>query len=167
MEKNTDAIGKEFDKKNISRRVQRSARSKAIEDRLRISSADYNALEEHDQFYRDHKVLLHLFVILGVVPVHRRTGRITFAWKSRAFVYAFCLYAFTTTLVLMVGYQRVQILTVGSKKFDEYIYSIIFIVYLIPHFIIPFVGWLMADQVVHYKNSWTVYQVRRYYYNNN
>lgn len=159
MASNANPIQREFDSKNISTKIRGSARVKAIESRSRLKTNNYEALEEHDQFYRDHKVLLHLFVVLGVVPVQRKTGRITYSWKTFPFFYALGLYCFTTTLVLLVGRERIDVLLYKSKKFDEYIYSIIFIVYLIPHFFIPYVGWAMGEHVCEYKNSWGRYQV--------
>lgn len=133
---------------------------KAIEQRSRLHTNNYQALEDQDQFYRDHKVLLHLFVVLGVVPVQRKTGRVYYSLKSFQFLYALILYGITSILVVLVGRERLNILLYGSKKFDEYIYSIIFIVYLVPHFFIPYVGWAMGHQVCEYKNSWGRYQVR-------
>lgn len=160
MDVNGKALEKEFDSKNISKKIRSSARARDIAIRSRLSSADPNVLEEHDQFWRDHKLLLRLFQVLGVMPVSRHTGRITFSWTSKATIYAICFYFFTSVLVFLVGYQRMKILIFGSKKFDEYIYSIIFIMYLVPHFWTPFVGWGVAREVVVYKNSWTHFQVR-------
>lgn len=153
------ALDKEFDSKNISKNIRSSARARDIALRSRLSSSDLNVLEEHDQFWRDHKLLLKLFQVLGVMPVSRKLGRIAFSWTSSATIYAILFYILTSILVLLVGYQRVKILIFASKKFDEYIYSIIFIVYLVPHFWTPFVGWGVAREVVVYKNSWTHFQV--------
>lgn len=97
------------------------------------------------------------------MPVQRgELGRITFSWCSAATIYAYFFYLITTSLVLMVGYERIIILTTISKKFDEYIYSIIFIIYLVPHFLIPYVGWGVANEVCDYKNSWTRFQLSYY-----
>lgn len=40
-------------------------------ERAKLSSADPNTAELHDQFYRDHKLLLVLFRVLAVMPVTR------------------------------------------------------------------------------------------------
>lgn len=70
------------------------------------------------------------------MPVQRgQIGKITFGWLSIPMIYAYFFYAFTTFLVIMVGRERIDILLNKSKRFDEYIYSIIFIIYLIPHFL--------------------------------
>lgn len=153
---------REFDPKNISCKIRSSARARDIADRSTLSSADGNVLEQHDQFWRDHKLLLKLFIFLGVMPVTRETGRIAFSWKSFSAAYAVVFYVFTTTLVLFVGRERIEILVFASKKFDEYIYSILFIMYLVPHFLIPFVGWGVAGHVADYKNSWTRFQLKFY-----
>lgn len=97
------------------------------------------------------------------MPIQRgEIGRITFSWFSPATIYAYIFYGITTILVFMVGYERLLILTTKSKKFDEYIYSIIFIIYLVPHFWIPFVGWGVAREVCDYKNGWTLFQLEFY-----
>jgi gustatory receptor len=39
--------------------------------RAQLNSADGDTAEEHDQFYRDHKLLLVLFRALAVMPITR------------------------------------------------------------------------------------------------
>lgn len=73
-------------------------------------------------------------------------------------VYAFCFYIVATVIVLVVGYERVKILQT-TKKFDDYIYGIIFVIFLVPHFWIPFVGWGVAKRVAVYKTMWGTFQV--------
>ncbi|CAG9561908.1 unnamed protein product [Danaus chrysippus] len=127
-----------------------------------LSSQDGDTCEIHDQFYRDHKLLLVLFRALAVMPITRsRPGTITFSWKSRATTYAIFFYIVTTIIVLVVGYERLMILR-SIKKFDDYIYSILFVAFLVPHFWIPFVGWGVAHQVAIYKTNWGKFQVRYY-----
>lgn len=75
--------------------------------------------ETHDQFYRDHKLLLVLFRALAVMPIERSSpGKVTFSWRSKASIYAFCFYVFATAIVVVVGYERILILN-NTKKFDE------------------------------------------------
>ncbi|XP_063536245.1 gustatory and odorant receptor 22-like [Cydia strobilella] len=132
------------------------------EQRDMLSSQDGETCETHDQFYRDHKLLLVMFRALAVMPITRSSpGITTFSWKSRATIYAISFYMVTTVVVLMVGYERVMILR-SIKKFDEYIYAILFVAFLVPHFWIPFVGWGVAHQVAIYKTSWGKFQVRYY-----
>lgn len=50
---------------------QASARVSEITERKKLKSADGRTLDKHDQFYRDHKLLLVLFVIMGVMPIQR------------------------------------------------------------------------------------------------
>ncbi|KAK9875994.1 hypothetical protein WA026_011095 [Henosepilachna vigintioctopunctata] len=157
-----DLYGKELQLKHISKWLRSSARAQDIAKRSKLDSNDVTILEEHDQFYRDHKLLLTLFRGLAVMPVQRKTGKISFSWGSNIMIYAYFFYIFTTILVVMVGYERLDILLTKSKKFDEYIYSIIFIVFLIPHFWIPFVGWGVANEVCDYKNSWGTFQLSYY-----
>lgn len=92
------------------------------------------------QFYRDHKLLLVLFRALAVMPIERSSpGKVTFSWNSWASIYAFLFYCCATVIVVIVGRERIEILA-NTKKFDESIYGILFIIFLIPHFWIPFVG---------------------------
>lgn len=67
------------------------------------------------------------------------TGRVTFSWKSLATIYAVLFYIAMTVVVYYVGRERIRILG-ETKKFDEKIYAYIFVIFLIPHFWIPFVG---------------------------
>lgn len=40
-------------------------------ERYLLNSADGDTAEKHDQFYRDHKLLLVLFRVLAVMPITR------------------------------------------------------------------------------------------------
>ncbi|EAA08342.2 AGAP003098-PA [Anopheles gambiae str. PEST] len=139
--------------------IQR-AKERAV--RAQLNSADGDTCETHDQFYRDHKLLLVLFRGLAVMPITRSVpGRITFSWRSAASIYAFCFYLVSTVIVLVVGYERIKVFQT-TTKFDEYIYGILFVIFLVPHFWIPFVGWGVAKQVAIYKTMWGAFQVRYY-----
>lgn len=96
------------------------------------------------------------------MPVERSSpGRITFSWKSKASIYAFCFYVLLTVVVVIVGSERIKFMQ-NTQKFDDSIYGILFIIFLIPHFWIPFVGWGVAHDVARYKTSWATFQVRYY-----
>lgn len=130
--------------------------------RAQLNSMDGNTAEIHDQFYRDHKLLLVLFRALAVMPITRsRPGRITFSWHSSASMYAFTFYFLATIHVCRIGWERLQILQ-NTKQFDEYVYGILFVIFLVPHFWIPFVGWGVASTVAEYKTMWGAFQVRYY-----
>ncbi|XP_031341556.1 gustatory and odorant receptor 22-like isoform X2 [Photinus pyralis] len=147
----------------IGKQPRGSARAQEIYKRSLLKSSDGQTLDDHDQFYRDHKLLLKLFQVLGAMPIQRgEIGRITFGWFSVPSIYAYGVYLVTTVLVFFVGYDRLLILTTKSKKFDEYIYSIIFLMYLVPHFWVPFTGWSVAKEVADYKNSWGPFQLDYY-----
>lgn len=93
------------------------------------------------------------------MPILRsRPGKITFSWTSGATIYAIVFWSFLTFIVLTVAKERIRILQTTSE-FDEYIYAIIFVIYLVPHFWIPFVGWGVAKEVAKYKSSWGTFQV--------
>ncbi|GAB0092499.1 Gustatory receptor [Sergentomyia squamirostris] len=130
--------------------------------RAQLNSANGDTVEIHDQFYRDHKLLLFLFQAMAVMPIMRsQPGRITFSWTSSATIYAVCFYIVATVIVVIVGYERIQILQT-TRKFDDYIYAIIFVIFLVPHFWIPFVGWGVAKHVAVYKSMWGTFQLRFY-----
>ncbi|KAF5308870.1 hypothetical protein FQR65_LT00570 [Abscondita terminalis] len=154
---------KDFLVSTVEKQPRGSARAQEIYKRSMLKSSDGRTLDDHDQFYRDHKLLLKLFQVLGAMPIQRgEIGRITFGWFSIPAVYAYCFYSITTVIVLMVGQERLLILTTKSKEFDEKIYSIIFVLYLVPHFWIPFTGWSVAREVCDYKNSWGPFQLHYY-----
>lgn len=167
-------------KKSIQMSEELTQREKERNIRETLQSRHGPTAEVHDQvtaitlaapstnltlamkFYRDHKLLLVLFRALAVMPIERSSpGRVTFSWKSKASIYAFCFYVCATFVVLIVGYERVKILQ-ATTKFDESIYGILFIIFLIPHFWIPFVGWGVANDVARYKTNWGTFQVRYY-----
>lgn len=143
---------------NIAMGADTLVRDKQRSDRAQLNSGHGDTAETHDQFYRDHKLLLILFQALAVMPITRSSpGKITFSWRSGATIYAICFYVATSCVVLVVGYERVKILQTTSK-FDEYIYAIVFIMFLVPHFWIPFVGWGVANHVAVYKTMWGAFQ---------
>lgn len=45
----------------LPKQFTQSARARDIYDRSKLDSSDGKILDEHDQFYRDHKLLLLLF----------------------------------------------------------------------------------------------------------
>lgn len=63
-------------------------------------------------------------------------GKVTFSWKSLATAYAVLFYIVMTGVVFIVGRERINILQT-TKKFDDKIYAILFVIFLIPHFWIP------------------------------
>lgn len=86
--------------------------------RAQLNSADGNIAEMHDQFYRDHKLLLILFRALAVMPITRSSpGKVTFKWNSSATIYAVFFYIITSVVVLYVGHERIKILQT-TNKFD-------------------------------------------------
>lgn len=56
-----DLYGKEFHIRQISQWMRRSARTQEINKRSKLDSSDGKIIDEHDQFFRDHKLLLVLF----------------------------------------------------------------------------------------------------------
>ena len=93
------------------------------------------------------------------MPITRSApGLISFSWKSFATIYAITFWLLMTIVVVFIGFERINILHT-TKQFDEYIYAIIFVIYLVPHFWIPFVGWGVATEVAKYKTSWGAFQV--------
>lgn len=76
------------------------------------------------------------------MPIQRSSpGKVTFSWRSRASIYALFFYLILTVIIVIVMTERIKIL-LNTKQFDDYIYGILFVIFLIPHFWIPFVGWV-------------------------
>lgn len=96
------------------------------------------------------------------MPLHRNSvGGVSFSWKSVITIYTILVWCLMTIVVVIVGKERFHIL-ITTKQFDEYIYAIMFVIYLIPHFWIPFVGWTEAPEVAYYINLWGPFQVCSY-----
>lgn len=57
-----DLYGEELDIKSMVR-IKGSPREQAIEKRFKLDENDGRIMDEHDQFYRDHKLLLILFKV--------------------------------------------------------------------------------------------------------
>nr|XP_029714703.1 gustatory and odorant receptor 22 [Aedes albopictus] len=128
--------------------------------------ADVNLLDQHDSFYHTTKSLLVLFQIMGVMPIVRspkgvNMPRTTFTWCSKAFVWAYFIYACETVLVVLVAKERIKRFTSPSdKRFDEVIYNIIFMSLLVPHFVVPMASWRNGSEVAKFKNMWTDFQYK-------
>lgn len=59
----TKLYGKEFHYREVPKELQGSARTQAIKDRIHLDPNDGYIIDKHDQFYRDHKLLLKLFQV--------------------------------------------------------------------------------------------------------
>ncbi|KAG5684235.1 hypothetical protein PVAND_013473 [Polypedilum vanderplanki] len=148
--------------KTLAEHANLAKRENERKERDALRSGHGPTAEIHDQFYRDHKYLLFLFQLLAVMPVERSSpGKVTFSWRSKASIYAFCFYSLLTVVIVIVGIERIQFFQ-RTNKFDDYIYGILFVIFLIPHFWIPFVGWGVANDVAEYKTNWGTFQVRYY-----
>ncbi|XP_055547227.1 gustatory and odorant receptor 22 isoform X2 [Wyeomyia smithii] len=128
--------------------------------------ADVDLLDEHDSFYHTTKSLLVLFQIMGVMPIMRSPKgvdmpRTTFIWTSKAFMWAYFIYACETVLVVLVAKERInKFISNSDKRFDEVIYNIIFMSILVPHFLLPLASWRNGSEVAKFKNMWTDYQYK-------
>jgi gustatory receptor len=59
----------------------------------------------------------------------------------------------------MVFKERLNLILQPGKRFDEYVYGIIFLSILIPHFLLPVAAWTNGTEVAKFKNMWTRFQV--------
>lgn len=87
--------------------------------------------------------------------------RTTFSWTSRAFCWAYLIYALETVVVFLIAKERVEKFASNSeRKFDEVIYNVIFMSILTPHFLLPLASWRHGSEVAIFKNMWTSYQLK-------
>lgn len=87
--------------------------------------------------------------------------RTTFQWCSRAFMWAYFIYALETILVCYIANERITRFVLNSdKRFDEIIYNVIFMSILLPHFLLPVASWRNGGEVAKFKNMWTTYQLQ-------
>ncbi|XP_035774935.1 gustatory and odorant receptor 22 isoform X2 [Anopheles albimanus] len=133
--------------------------------KLKIET-DVKLLDQHDSFYHTTKSLLVLFQIMGVMPIMRSPPgvdmpRTTFTWCSKAFIWAYLIYACETIIVLVVAHERInKFISTSDKRFDEVIYNIIFMSILVPHFLLPVASWRNGSEVAKFKNMWTDFQYK-------
>ncbi|KAB0803449.1 hypothetical protein PPYR_00419 [Photinus pyralis] len=124
---------------------------------------DPQILDDYDFFYKTTKSLLVLFQIMGVMPIERSgIANTTFRWTSKTAIYAYCIYTVETIFVLHVLRDRIFLLLEEGRRFDEYIYGIIFISILSPHFLLPILAWTNGKEVAKFKNMWTRFQYKYY-----
>ncbi|XP_044744506.1 gustatory and odorant receptor 22-like [Coccinella septempunctata] len=122
---------------------------------------DPDLLEKYDSFYHTTKSLLVLFQIMGVMPIERASkGNTTFRWISPAALWAYIIYIVETCFVALVFKERFMLISQGGKRFDEYIYGIIFLSIMIPHFLLPVGAWTTGSEVAIFKNMWTRFQLK-------
>ncbi|XP_053673380.1 gustatory and odorant receptor 22 [Anopheles nili] len=133
--------------------------------KLKIAT-DVNLLDQHDSFYHTTRSLLVLFQIMGVMPIMRSPKgidmpRTTFTWCSKAFLWAYFIYACETVIVLVVARERInKFISTSDKRFDEVIYNIIFMSIMVPHFLLPVASWRNGSEVAKFKNMWTDFQYK-------
>ncbi|KAF5283827.1 hypothetical protein FQA39_LY04647 [Lamprigera yunnana] len=124
---------------------------------------DPEILDNYDFFYKTTKSLLVLFQIMGVMPIERSgVAQTTFRWTSKTTIYAYVIYSAETVYVLYVLQARVNLLLEERKRFDEYIYGVIFLSLLSPHFLLPILAWTNGVEVAKFKNMWTKFQYKYY-----
>nr|CAI5843155.1 unnamed protein product [Callosobruchus analis] len=74
-------------------------------------------------------------------------------------MWAYFVFAAETIFVSIVFKERLYLVLKPGKRFDEYIYAIIFLSILIPHFLLPIGAWTNGGEVAKFKNMWTKFQV--------
>lgn len=107
--------------------------------------------------WKHHKKSIWFQFFLG-----EQLPRTTFSWRSSVFLWAYFIYGLLTTIVVYTFQARVSIFISSSKRFDEVIYSVIFISLLLPHFLLPIASWRNGAEVAIFKNMWTNYQLQFY-----
>nr|QHW08496.1 gustatory receptor [Culex quinquefasciatus] len=158
------------DNRRIKEQMEQLQKENASPTRLYLRKmkvqADVNLLDHHDSFYHTTKSLLVLFQIMGVMPIVRsppgvNMPRTTFNWGSRAFIWAYLIYAIETVYVVLVAKERInKFISNSDKRFGEVIYNVIFFSIMVPHFLLPTASWRNGAEVAKFKNMWTDYQYK-------
>ncbi|XP_050306137.1 gustatory and odorant receptor 22-like [Anthonomus grandis grandis] len=117
-------------------------------------------LDKYDNFYDTTKSLLVLFQIMGVMPIERMKGKTVFRWFSATTCWAYFIFGLETVFVSIVFKERLVLILKPGKRFDEYIYGVIFLSILIPHFLLPIGAWTNGCEVAKFKNMWTKFQYK-------
>jgi len=92
-----------------------------------------------------------LFLEVGK-PVFRRT----FA----AMLYSVALYLVVGVFIVYTGVVKVQEMRdLKTSEFDATVHGYMFLVYLLPHIIIPPCHWSQAENIVNFMTAWTDFQV--------
>ncbi|KAG5863963.1 hypothetical protein JTB14_019072 [Gonioctena quinquepunctata] len=125
-----------------------------------IDQPDPEVLHQYDSFYHTTKSLLVLFQIMGVMPIERAVGKTTYRWLSPTNIWAYFIFIAETIFVTIVFKERLNLVLLPGKRFDEYIYAIIFLSILIPHFLLPIGAWTNGSEVAKFKNMWTKFQFK-------
>ncbi|CAG9860810.1 unnamed protein product [Phyllotreta striolata] len=130
------------------------------EDEMQITEAEI--LHYYDDFYHTTKSLLVLFQVMGVMPIERELGHTTYRWTSATNVWAYFIFAIETIFVSIVFQERLKLVLLPGKRFDEYVYAFIFLSILVPHFLLPLGAWTNGSEVAKFKNMWTKFQYKYY-----
>ncbi|XP_057663906.1 gustatory and odorant receptor 22-like [Diorhabda carinulata] len=121
---------------------------------------DPELLDHYDNFYHTTKSLLVLFQIMGIMPIEREPGKTIYRWTSATNMWAYFIFGVETIFVSIVFRERLKLVLLPGKRFDEYIYAIIFLSILIPHFLLPIGAWTNGHEVAKFKNMWTKFQYK-------
>lgn len=92
-----------------------------------------------------------LFLEVGK-PVFRRT----FA----AMLYSVVFYVVVGAFVVYTGVVKAQDMrALKTSDFDATVHGYMFLVYLLPHVIIPPCHWIQAQNIINFMTAWTNFQV--------
>ncbi|KAJ8980649.1 hypothetical protein NQ317_017575 [Molorchus minor] len=92
--------------------------------------------------------------------VFLNTSCFNFRWLSATNIWAYLVYLVETIFVSIIFKERLLLVLLPGKRFDEYIYAIIFLSILIPHFLLPLAAWTNGEEVAKFKNMWTKFQAK-------
>ncbi|KAL1512820.1 hypothetical protein ABEB36_002343 [Hypothenemus hampei] len=165
MQSKTQFLGPYSDETNVIRRKSENIRIVTPATHRADHEPDEELLEKldkYDNFYDTTKSLLVLFQIMGVMPIERKKGKTIYRWFSPTTCWAYFIFLTETAFVSVVFKERLVLILKPGKRFDEYIYGVIFISILIPHFLLPIGAWRNGSEVAKFKNMWTKFQLKYY-----
>ncbi|RLZ02143.1 Gustatory receptor 25 [Cephus cinctus] len=114
---------------------------------------------ELDVVYDNIKPVVTVIRIMGALPITRtRSGITRFKLASNAMIYSAVVYFALTAHVLYVAWNRIRIVGAVEGRFEESVIAYLFIVYLMPNFLIPLL-WYETPKHAECFNHWKEFQI--------
>jgi hypothetical protein len=75
-------------------------------------------------------------------------------------LYSIVFYVVVGVFVVYTGVVKVQeVREMKASDFDDTVHGYMFLLYLLPHIVIPPCHWSHAEKIVNFMTAWTTFQV--------